>query len=321
MKDKYNREIDYLRLSVTGNCNLRCGYCMGNSYSEKTCFSQILSRDEIIESVRACSELGIRKVRITGGEPLVRSDILSICEGIGNIEGIEEVCLTTNGTLLSEFARNLKLCGINRLNISLDTLDKDKYIRITGQDRLDAVLQGIESAISENFDRIKINCVLLKGINDDEIADLAKLTLKHPVDVRFIELMPMVDTYAFSYDNYMNVTEVLNILPELIKDNSRGGIIDGVADNYIFPEGLGRVGLISPISNNFCSSCNRIRITYDGFVKPCLHSKDELCIKGLSLDEKKKVIEKAINLKPPRHGDLGDGKLSSAKRSMNRIGG
>ena len=197
MIDEYGREISYLRLSVTELCNLRCRYCMPEDGVCKKRHEDMLTREEMLDAVKAAAELGIRKVRITGGEPLVKRDILSICRGVARTEGIEEVCITTNGLLLPQLAKPLREAGVSRVNISLDTLDEKKYAYITRRGSLAAAVAGIKAALDAGFDKVKINTVLIGGFNDDEIPALAELTRRYPLDLRFIELMPMLDDREF----------------------------------------------------------------------------------------------------------------------------
>lgn len=202
MKDSLGREINYLRLSVTDRCNLRCRYCMPESGIVKKEHSQILTGEEMLAAVRICSSLGINKVRVTGGEPLLRKDIVNLCRGIASTPGINELCLTTNGTMLPEFAHELKEAGVSRVNISLDTLNPEKYTCITRTGVLEDALKGLDAALDAGFERIKINTVLIGGFNDDEVAKLAGLTEKFAVDLRFIELMPILPinpTKPFSF--------------------------------------------------------------------------------------------------------------------------
>ncbi len=315
MKDSYGREIKYLRISVTDRCNLRCRYCMPEEGVFLKEHENILSEDEMVRAVRIASELGVSKVRITGGEPLVKKNILSLSERIAAIPGIEDLAVTTNGTMLLQLAKPLKAAGIKRLNISLDTLKPDRYRYISRTGELAGALAGLDAALVCGFDKIKINCVLIGGFNNDEIRDMAELTLKYPVDVRFIELMPMVAN-AFGPDAFLKVDTVTEILPEAEpKDN------DGVARLYALPGAFGNIGLISPVSNHFCSECNRIRLTADGKLKPCLHSGDEYSIKGLTEDETRDMFIKAIAAKPQCHKELSYESLSDAGRTMNAIGG
>lgn len=317
MTDSFGREITYLRLSVTDKCNLRCRYCMP---AEGVCslpHEKILTQEEMVMAVRASSELGVRKVRITGGEPLVKKNILSIVENVAAVEGIEKVAMTTNGTLLPPIAKELKRAGLGSINISLDTLNAEKYRTISRVGNLDEAIRGIECAIDTGFEKVKINTVLMGGFNDDEIEDLVRLTLKYPVDVRFIELMPMAQDDFFAPASFISNSVVLERLPELERVDSDGG----VARLYRLPSAQGNVGLISSISDLFCSRCNRIRITADGYVKPCLHSRAEFPIKGLDYENMKSVIKDAIMSKPERHSTLSYEERSRAGRSMNAIGG
>ena len=317
MKDLFGREISYLRLSVTELCNLRCRYCMPADGICKKSHFEMLTEDEMIQAVQAAASLGIRKLRLTGGEPLVKKNILSICERSAQIDGIREVCMTTNGVLLPQRAKDLKTAGVNRLNISLDTLNPEKYAYITRIGTLAQALQGIESALEAGFEHLKINAVLIGGFNENEIPDLAELTRRYPADVRFIELMPMTENEEFSQSAYVPGSAVLTALPELVQTEQN----DGVARLYRLPDAQGNVGIISAVSNHFCTKCNRIRLTGDGKLKPCLHSNQEYSIKGLSLDEMRREMERCILAKPACHGALSAVERSGAGRNMNRIGG
>lgn len=318
MIDTFGREIYYLRLSVTDRCNLRCRYCMpADGICNKKRHEEMLTEDEMVMAVRAAASLGIRKLRLTGGEPLVKKNILSICERCAAVDGIRELCMTTNGTLLPTMARALKAAGVSRLNISLDTLDAEKYAAITRVGVLDEALRGIEAALDAGFAGIKINAVLIGGFNDGEIPALADLTRRWPVDVRFIELMPMTENEAFGKNAYVPDEAVLTALPELVPAPQN----DGVARLYRLPGAKGNVGLISAVSNHFCAGCNRIRLTADGKLKPCLHSDRECSIKGLSEEEMRREIEKVILAKPACHAPLSALERSHAGRNMNQIGG
>ena len=276
----------------------------------------MLTEDEMIRAVEAVAFLGVYKVRITGGEPLIKKNVLSICERTAAVDGIREVCLTTNGTLLSGLAVPLKKAGVMRLNISLDTLDPEKYAHITRGGVLGDALKGIEAALSAGFSRIKLNAVLIGGFNDDEIPELAGLTVRYPVDMRFIELMPMTDG-EFGAEAYLPYSTVLKALPSLEPQPEDGG----VARLYRLPEAQGNIGLISPVSAHFCASCNRMRLTADGRLKPCLHSPLEYPIKGLSTEDMILRFREAILAKPSWHGELSARHPSGAERSMNQIGG
>lgn len=317
MVDTYGREIYYLRLSVTDRCNLRCRYCMPADGICKKSHLDMLTEDEMIMAVQAAASLGIRKLRLTGGEPLVKKNILSICERSAAVEGINEVCMTTNGVLLPKMAKDLKATGVDRLNISLDTLNPDKYAYITRIGTLGQAIRGIEAALEAGFQKLKINAVLIGGFNDDEIPALADLSRRYPADVRFIELMPMTENEEFGQQAYVPGSAVLAALPELTEAEQN----DGVAKLYRLPDAKGNVGLISAVSSHFCAACNRIRLTADGKLKPCLHSDQEYSIKGMNFDGMRREMERTILSKPACHAPLSATERSGAKRSMNKIGG
>ena len=317
MIDRLGRSITYLRISVTDKCNLRCRYCMPEEGVCKKEHAQMMTEDEIVTAVEAAAELGITKVRVTGGEPLVKKNIVSICRRVAAVEGIREVCLTTNGLLLPELAVPLKEAGVKRINLSLDTLDPRKYAYITRIGRLEQFEAGLRAALKAGFDKVKINAVLIGGFNDDEIEDLAALTRKYPVDMRFIELMPIQEHDEFGESAYVPYSRVLEKLPEAVPAEKDSG----VAKLYRLPGAMGNIGLISPISAHFCGECNRLRLTADGKLKPCLHSADEYSIKGLDFEGMKAALEQAIWNKPAWHGDLDAVHRSQAGRNMNQIGG
>ncbi len=317
MIDRLGCNITYMRISVTDKCNLRCRYCMPEDGVCKKDHADMMTENEIITAVEAAASLGITKLRITGGEPLVKKNIVSICRRAAAVEGIKEVCLTTNGVLLPELAKPLKEAGVKRLNLSLDTLDREKYAYITRIGKLDHFLAGLDAAFEAGFEKIKINAVLIGGFNDDEIRQLAGLTKQYPVDMRFIEMMPMYDSGDFDEKAFIPYTRVLDALPEAVPVPHDGG----VAKLYRLPGAQGNIGLISPVSAHFCSECNRIRLTADGKIKPCLHSADEYSLKGLDFDGMKKTLEEAIWNKPSWHGDLDALHRSQAGRNMNQIGG
>lgn len=317
MKDSFGREISYLRLSVTELCNYRCRYCMPEEGVCKKRHEDMLTEDEMILAVEAAASLGISKLRITGGEPLVKKNIVSICSRAAAVQGIETLAITTNGALLPELAKPLREAGVDRVNISLDTLRPERFSRITRRGELSDAMRGIEAALDAGFDKVKLNTVLIGGFNDDEIADLAELTRKYPLDLRFIELMPMYDSGDFGPTAFIPAETVLNALPELEKVTQDGG----VAKLYRLPEAKGNIGLISPLSSHFCGSCNRLRITADGKIRPCLHSSVEYSIKGLDKDGMAEQLRAAIMGKPRWHGELSYEDRSRAERNMNQIGG
>ena len=314
MKDQFDREITYLRVSITDKCNLRCRYCMPEGVCVKR-HENVLSFEEITEIVTAAANLGVRKVRVTGGEPLVRRGCTELCRMIAAVPGVEEVDLTTNGTLLSGCALAMKDAGVRRVNISLDTMDPEKYAYITGGGRLEDVLAGIEAAFDAGLTPVKVNTVLIGGFNDGEIRRLVDWTRQVPVELRFIELMPMGGRFGKSA--YLPGSEVLRQVPALRELEHDGG----VARLYRLPDGLGRVGLISPLSRHFCGACNRLRLTCEGAVKPCLHASDEILVRGKHGEELMDALRQAIYQKPRMHGALDADHQSQAGRSMNTIGG
>lgn len=316
MTDRFGRNISYLRISVTELCNLRCRYCMPEEGVCKKRHEEMLRENEMIQAVEAAASLGITKLRITGGEPLVKKNIVSICRRAAAVEGIREVCLTTNGILLPVLAVPLKEAGVKRLNISLDTLDAEKYAYITRTGSLSQAVEGIRAAMDAGFEKVKLNTVLIGGFNEEEIVPLAELTLRYPIDLRFIEMMPMVEG-GFGPEAFLPNTRVLEVLPQLEEQPADGG----VARLYRLPGALGRVGLISPVNAHFCAACNRIRLTADGKLKPCLHSAEEYSIKGLDREGMRSVMERAIYNKPAWHGELNAQNPSHAGRNMNQIGG
>jgi len=318
MTDGYGRTIEYLRISVTDACNLRCGYCTPEDCEVSCSRKNRLTADEIIEIAEAAVSLGIKKLRVTGGEPLVRADILEIVLRLSRIEGVEDISMTTNATLLAPLAEKLYAAGIHRINISLDTLDPVKYAEITHGGSFEAAIEGIRAAKTAGMSPIKLNTVLMGGVNDDEIEALAALTLHYPVELRFIELMPIGDTELSESGMYIPNSTVLERLPELMPLPTEK---HGVARLYALPEAKGRIGLISPLSNHFCGECNRLRLTSDGCIKPCLHSEDEISLRGLHGEELKEKILFAVSKKPLRHAELSATERSESKRSMNRIGG
>lgn len=313
MKDRFGRNITYLRISVTDLCNLRCKYCMPESGVKSLCHSDILSIEEIVEIVKVASKNGIKKIRLTGGEPLVRRGFINLCKQISEINEIEDIAITTNGVYLKEMADELFENKVRRINFSLDTLIKEKYNDITRRNDFDKTMGSLFYAIKKGF-KVKINVVLIGGFNDDEIEDFVNLANKYDLEVRFIELMQIGETANWSKDKFVSNKIVLEKVPELEFDG-----VSGVAKIYKIKGQKGRIGLISPISCSFCEDCNRIRLTSDGKLKPCLHSKDEINLKGLSGEELEEVFKRGIFEKPEKH-HLEDGKSESA-RDMNKIGG
>ena len=315
MKDRYGRTIKYLRLSVTDLCNCRCVYCMGENGVPRLPHSAILSFEEIEEIVRAAVSLGVTKVRLTGGEPLVRRGIDELVRRLRGIEGVEELAMTTNGARLAEYAARLKSTGLDRLNVSLDTLDPEKFRRITRIGELCDTLDGLDAARRAGFEHIKLNTVLMGGVNDDEIAEIAALAKDGAFDVRFIELMPIGECTDWDRRRFLPAERVLEYLPKGERVPS-----DGVAELWR-PAGFrGTVGLIRPLSHRFCADCDRIRVTADGCLKPCLHSAREIPLRGKHGEALVRTIAEGMQTKPREH-HMADGHASESRRGMNRIGG
>ena len=314
MLDGCGRTIDYLRLSVTDLCNYRCRYCMPPEGVAKRDHGDILSLEELANIARAAVRLGVKKIRLTGGEPLVRRGIVELCRQLRIIPGLQELCLTTNGALLPQLAAPLREAGLDRLNISLDTLRPDRFAEMTRLGHLSDALAGIEAAEAAGFHNLKLDTVLIGGFNDDEIDDFINLTREHPWEVRFIELMPMGPCAEWDKARFLSGDTVLQKVPALQQIESCG-----VARRYRLPGAMGTVGLISPVNHDFCAQCRRIRVTADGKLKGCLHSAEELPLRGLHGKELEDAIRQGILQKPERH-HLTE-RRSDTPRNMNQIGG
>ena len=314
MTDGCGRTIDYLRLSVTDRCNYRCRYCMPEEGVCKREHREMLTLEELAEVAAACVGCGVRKIRLTGGEPLVRRGIVELCRQLRAIPDLRELCLTTNGSLLPDLAAPLRAAGVDRLNISLDTLRPERFAQMTRQGQLSDVLEGIRAAEDAGFRDLKFDTVLIGGFNDDEIADFAALTRDHPWEMRFIELMPMGPCADWDRACFLSADTVLERLPELEQIES-----SGVARRYRLPGAAGTIGLISPVSHDFCADCRRIRVTADGKLKGCLHSREEIDLRGLHGWQLQNAIRQGITQKPQRH-HLTERK-SDTPRNMNQIGG
>ena len=320
--DPFGRSINYLRISVTDRCNLRCIYCMPLEGVPQMSHSELLSYEEIQTVVQAAAELGINKIRLTGGEPLVRAQLPKLLPMLSQIEGIEELSLTTNGVFLKKYALELKQAGLSRVNVSLDTLKADKFRYITRLGELQAVLEGIEAAKKAGFEPVKTNTVVMRGINDDEILDFARMTYEDGWHVRFIELMPFKGVAEFVPS--IELRQRINLLGKLEPCAPVTG--NGPAMYYRLPGARGTIGFISPLTEtSFCSQCNRMRLTPDGKLRPCLLREDEIDLKmplrnGASIEELKRLILKAVASKPEHH-HLEGGNIRLAKRKMSQIGG
>lgn len=319
MKDRLGREIEYLRVSVTHNCNLKCIYCAPHENSCIPNAPEALTSAEIEAIVRSTVKAGIRKVRITGGEPLVRPDVCEIIQLISRIEGIEDISITTNGINLDELAVDLKKAGLKRLNVSLDSLNHDKFSYITGKGKLEDVLRGIQKALSLGLNPVKINTVLIKGVNDNEIDDFIRLAKDSPLEVRFIELMPIGKFGEENSDKAVFNSNIIEAWPELVflEDS-----LTGQPTTYYTIAGYkGKIGFISPISHKFCDRCNRIRLTCDGKIRPCLGNNGEVDVIDVLRQTPKLLdgfIRQCIFEKPEGHHFENS---FSSVRNMSMIGG
>ena len=315
MRDAQGRRIDYLRLSVTDRCNCRCAYCMPADGVPMLSHDDVCSFEELARITEACCELGVTKVRLTGGEPLARRGLLGLVRMLREVPGVRELAMTTNATLLAPVASELRAAGLDRINVSLDSLRPERYAAITRGARLDDALAGLRAAHDAGFTGTKVNCVLMGGVNDDEVADIAGLAREKPVDVRFIELMPIGEAAGWPRARFVDASAVLGAVPELAPVAT-----DGVAELFSAPGWAGRVGLIRPMSHRFCAGCTRIRVTADGRLKPCLHSADEVSLRGLAGEELRAALLAGIALKPAHH-DMDGTHASESARAMNEIGG
>lgn len=287
----------------------------------------VLRYEEILHIVRLAVQKGIRKVRLTGGEPLVRKGFLGFLEQLNQVEGLTEITLTTNGVLLKDLASGIKECGVKRLNISLDSLKRERFSRITGRDMFDQVWAGIQEAERLGFDPIKINVVAMKGINDDEIRDFARLTMSKPYHVRFIEHMPVGEDNGWKAENFISVLEIYNIIHRLgeLRPISGHNLLDGPAQRFALEGAKGEIGMIGALSNHFCGICNRLRLTADGHLRSCLFSDEEIDVKAPLRnnegDEKiLDLIDTAIKNKPMSH-NLSKSGIRNCARRMSSIGG
>lgn len=320
MVDQFERKIHYLRLSITDLCNLKCQYCMPEDGVDKKGHQEILRIEDYLRLVKEMSALGVDKIRLTGGEPLVRKGVVELVEGISQMKGIKDLAITTNGVLLKRFAEPLKEAGLSRVNISIDTLDPDKYRQITRGGNLDDVLEGIEEAKRVGLLPIKLNVVIIQGFNTDEVEDFIRLADKD-LDVRFIELMPIGQVATWSQDKFISNEELLKNYRHWFDIDA--GEQHGPAKYYQKKDGKGKVGFINPISNHFCSTCNRVRMTADGKLKLCLHTNEEFDLKPLLNQDSgamREILRAYIEKKPQRH-HLNDQAFEPIVRDMNRIGG
>ncbi len=324
--DPYSRKINYLRISVTDRCNLRCRYCMPEEGIALTPHGEILTYEEMWRIVRVFASEGISKIRLTGGEPLVRKGIVGFLSSLSQIEEIKDLSLTTNGMLLKELAQDLRQAGLKRVNISLDTLKKERFFQITRKDGFEQVWAGIEEALRVGLSPIKINMVAIKGVNDDEIESFARLTLHLPLTVRYIEYMPSGNGDQWNEGDLITIPQIKNRLDRV------GPLVpvptdqwDGPAMRFRFEGALGEIGLIGPVSSHFCGDCNRLRLTADGKIRTCLFSDQEVDVKELlrsggtdrDLSDR---IRLALRSKPERHY-INSHQFKKCQRNMSAIGG
>jgi cyclic pyranopterin phosphate synthase len=322
LSDSFQRPINYLRISVTDRCNLRCVYCMPEEGVALMSHQDILTYEEIYTVVRVAAGLGINKVRLTGGEPLVRLGLADLVRMLAGIKGIDDLALTTNGILLAQHAAGLKEAGLRRVNISLDTLRPERFREITRCGELRDTLKGVAAAHAAGLEPVKINMVVMGGVNDDEIIDFARKTIDDGWNVRYIEHMPVIDDGS---DKLISVKEMKKRLDAIGKmEPFKINVGNGPARYYKFPGATGTVGFITPVTEHFCYQCNRLRLTADGKLRPCLLSEEEIDLRsalrsGACTDELKALIEKAIAVKPERHF-LSEGKKQKG-RPFSQVGG
>ena len=327
--DLFARSISYLRVSLTDQCNLRCIYCTPKEINEKLPCGELLSYEEMLRVIKIAVELGIRKVRLTGGEPLVRKNVVSFIRRLAAIDNLDDIRLTTNGVMLEKLAGDLFDAGIRKLNISLDTLKRDRYKEITGKDFFDQVWRGILKVQTIGFRPIKINMVALRGVNDDELVDFASLCLSHDLQIRFIEFMPIGTGTIWGEEKYISAEEIkkrISVLGELAEVQTPR--MDGPARLFRFKgarAGRGSIGFISPISHKFCDQCNRLRLTSEGKLRSCLLTDQETDLKSIlrsggSDEDVKKALVQTI-LDKPRSHTLLDKEGLNCHGQMSRIGG
>lgn len=333
MKDGHGRTIDYLRISLTDRCNFRCVYCMPEEGVQQLSHFDILRIEEVEQAVRVAASIGIKSVRLTGGEPTVRKGVVELVRNIAAMPEIKNVSMTTNGVLLPRMADDLKAAGLSRVNISLDTLDAEKFHKITRCGSLEGALAGIDAALRVGFNPVKINAVALRSLSDGFL-DFAKLSIDRPLHVRFIEHMPIgdvsdVDGISWGKDGVISCKEVFDIVNEGARAEGIGELVPageekplgwGPAEYFHFPGALGTVGFISPLSRHFCSSCNRLRLTADGKLRPCLFSDTEYDLRSAlregTEDDQRAVFLQALGAKPDEHHDK-----VGTERGMSQIGG
>lgn len=326
--DPFGRPITYLRISLTDRCNLRCAYCMPAEGLDWLPRQEILTNDEIVQVAQTAAALGIHKLRLTGGEPLVRPGIVELVRRMAAIPGIQDVSLTTNGMLLEKLARPLAQAGLKRVNVSLDTLNPDRFQRITRFGALDNVWDGLLAAEQADLSPIKINAVIIRGFNDDELADLARLSLDHPCHVRFIEVMPIGnsqdwgDGFPAPQERHVSVQEMRSRLTGLDLQPTETPVGSGPARTFRIPGAAGTVGFISPLGEHFCQNCNRLRLTADGKLRACLVIPGEVPVRDLlrSGQSLEACFQQAVASKPEHH-NLNISLPAATGRGMSQIAG
>ncbi len=323
--DRFGRNIHYLRISLTDHCNLRCIYCMPEDQTFRP-NPELMQDDEIFLLTRLFASLGFDKIRLTGGEPTVRAHIVDIVRGIASTDGIRSVSMTTNGVLLKKLAQPLADAGLQRVNVSIDTLNPEKFHRLTRWGKLDDVWDGILAAEQAGLSPIKLNAVVVKGYNEDDVVDLARLTIDHPWQIRFIEMMPFAGVTDVQTSQVITAAEIQERIEDSLGDLqvSDGGKLDGEARVFHLPNAKGNVGFISSVTNPFCESCTRARLTADGRLRLCLLREKEVDLltplrAGASLEELRQLILDGVWYKPWGHG-LAEG-IIPLNRVMNEIGG
>lgn len=325
LKDRFGRSYQYLRMSVTDRCNFRCKYCIPAKDFKHISHKHILSYEEMLFAAEAFAQLGVNKIRVTGGEPLVRKNIPFFLHNLGNISNIKEVTLTTNGALLGKFADDIYKSGIKRINVSLDSLRSDRYSYITGGFDLNAIIKGISYAKKVGLSPVKVNAVIIRGFNDDEILDFCDFASENDIVVRFIEFMPIGNAVDWNKNNIITGDEILNIIASKYRlEKIKKEKFDGPAKNFHLSNG-GSIGVITPVSHHFCSECDKIRLTADGKIRPCLLSDNEINIREIirngSIHAIQEKIQESLNIKEEKHTISNMDCSKIYKRTMSKIGG
>jgi cyclic pyranopterin phosphate synthase len=326
LTDTFNRKITYLRISVTDRCNLRCVYCMPEAGLPWIPKDEILSYEEIVRVVRAAAQIGVTSIRLTGGEPLIRRDLDRLVAMIAAVPGIDDIALSTNGLMLAEQAQGLRDAGLTRVNVSLDTLREDRFFTIARRPGLERVLAGIEAAFDVGLGPVKLNCVAMRGQNDDEIEAFAEMTRRRAIAVRFIEVMPVEENVGLQSGAYISATEILDRIRAIADlQPVQGPLGNGPARYYAFDGAPGTIGVISPLSHDYCDTCNRVRLSADGRLKLCLFGDHHIDFRtplrdGAGEDVIISLFRGAMYVKPERH-HLDVGTTASAMRALSEIGG